>query len=67
MGVGRIARGLGKVGLLIEGLTYAWSAGRALVRAVRRSEERPHRHDDAGDDADADDQHRDDREDGAAA
>lgn len=67
MGIGKIGRGLGKVGLLIEGLTYVWSAGRALTRAVKRSEERPHRHDNTGDDPAADDEYRDQRQDGAAA
>lgn len=37
MGLGRIARGLGKVGLLIEGVGYVVTAGRALWRAVRGS------------------------------
>ncbi|WP_311269761.1 hypothetical protein [Sphingobium sp. WCS2017Hpa-17] len=35
MGLGKIARGLGKVGLAIEGLGYIVAAGRALVRAVK--------------------------------
>ncbi|SES03525.1 hypothetical protein [Sphingobium sp. YR768] len=39
MGLGKIARGAGKVGLLLEGLTHIATAGRALVKAVRgRSE-----------------------------
>lgn len=36
MGIGKIARGLGKVGLLIEGLGYVVSAGKALIVAVKR-------------------------------
>jgi hypothetical protein len=35
MGIGKIARGLGKVGLLIEGVGYIVAAGRALVRSVK--------------------------------
>lgn len=35
MGLGRFARGLGKVGLAIEGLGYIVAAGRALIRAVK--------------------------------
>lgn len=35
MGLGRIARQLGKVGLLIEGVGYVVAAGKALVRAVK--------------------------------
>lgn len=35
MGIGKIVRGLGKVGLALEGLGYAVAAGRALVRAVK--------------------------------
>lgn len=35
MGVGKIARGLGKVGLLIEGVGYIVAAGRALVRSIK--------------------------------
>lgn len=35
MGIGRFARGLGKVGLAIEGLGYIVAAGRALVTAIK--------------------------------
>lgn len=35
MGLGKIARQLGKVGLAIEGLGYIVAAGRAVVKAVR--------------------------------
>ncbi|NBB37630.1 hypothetical protein [Sphingobium yanoikuyae] len=35
MGLGKIARGLGKVGLAFEALGYAWSAGGALVKAIK--------------------------------
>ncbi len=35
MGLGKITRGLGKVGLAFEALGYAWSAGGALVKAIR--------------------------------
>lgn len=35
MGLGKIARGAGKVGMLIEGLGYIVTAGRTLVRAVK--------------------------------
>lgn len=35
MGLGKITRGLGKVGLAFEALGYAWSAGSALVRRVK--------------------------------
>lgn len=35
MGLGKIARGLGKVGQMIEGVGYVWLAGAALIRAVR--------------------------------
>ncbi|MEC7932420.1 MAG: hypothetical protein VX218_09030 [Pseudomonadota bacterium] len=35
MGLGKIARGLGKVGLLIEGVGYIVAAGRALVRSIK--------------------------------
>lgn len=36
MGLGRIARGLGKVGLLIEGVGYVVAAGKALAAAITR-------------------------------
>lgn len=35
MGLGRLARRLGKVGLAIEGLGYIVAAGRALMRAAK--------------------------------
>jgi hypothetical protein len=35
MAVAKIARGAGKVGMLIEGLAYIATAGRALVKAVK--------------------------------
>jgi hypothetical protein len=35
MGLGRIARGLGKVGLLIEGGVYVLTAVRALTKALK--------------------------------
>lgn len=35
MGIGRFARGLGKVGLAIEGLGYIVAAGRALITAIK--------------------------------
>ncbi len=35
MGLGKITRGLGKVGLAFEALGYAWSAGGALVKAIK--------------------------------
>ncbi|WP_311267436.1 hypothetical protein [Sphingobium sp. WCS2017Hpa-17] len=35
MGLGKIARGLGKVGLAIEGLGYIVAAGRALVKSIK--------------------------------
>lgn len=35
MGLGKITRGLGKVGLAFEALGYVWSAGGALVRAIK--------------------------------
>ncbi|WP_207212433.1 hypothetical protein [Sphingobium cupriresistens] len=35
MGLGKIARGAGKVGMLIEGLGYIVTAARALVRAIK--------------------------------
>ena len=35
MSLGKIARGAGKVGLLIEGIAYIVAAGRALVKAVK--------------------------------
>ena len=35
MGLGRFARGLGKVGLAIEGLGYIVAASRALVKVIR--------------------------------
>ncbi|MAN12428.1 MAG: hypothetical protein CMN63_08510 [Sphingobium sp.] len=35
MGLGKIARGLGKVGLLIEGVGCIVAAGRALVRSIK--------------------------------
>ncbi|MGB3931258.1 MAG: hypothetical protein WBL20_20135 [Sphingobium sp.] len=35
MGLGKLARGLGKVGLLIEGIGYAVAAGKALVKAIK--------------------------------
>lgn len=34
MGLGKITRGLGKVGLAFEALGYVWSAGSALVKHV---------------------------------
>lgn len=35
MGIGKLARGLGKVGMLIEAGRLAYLAGAALVRAVK--------------------------------
>lgn len=35
MGLGKITRGLGKVGLAFEALGYVVAGARALVRAVR--------------------------------
>ncbi|MCC4232663.1 hypothetical protein LL253_08160 [Sphingobium soli] len=35
MGLGKIARGLGKVGQLIEGVGYIIAAGRVLVRSIK--------------------------------
>ena len=35
MGLGKIARGAGKIGLAIEGLGYIVAAGRALVTAIK--------------------------------
>lgn len=35
MGLGKITRGLGKVGLAFEALGYVWSAGGALVKQVK--------------------------------
>lgn len=35
MGLGKITRGLGKVGLAFEALGYVWSAGSALVKRVK--------------------------------
>jgi len=35
VGFGKIARGLGKVGLLIEGVGYIVAAGRALVQSIK--------------------------------
>lgn len=35
MGLGKIARGLGKAGLLIEGVGYIVAAGHALVRSIK--------------------------------
>jgi hypothetical protein len=35
MGIGKIARGVGKVGLLLEGLTYAVAAGKALMQTIK--------------------------------
>ncbi|WP_313333229.1 hypothetical protein [Sphingobium yanoikuyae] len=35
MGLGKITRGLGKVGLAFEALGYVWSAGGALVKAIK--------------------------------
>lgn len=53
MGLGKIARGAGKVGLLIEGIAYIVAAGRALVKAVKGdpddTEGRSNRQDRGGD------------------
>lgn len=35
MGLGKITRGLGKVGLAFEAVGYVWSAGSALVKQVK--------------------------------
>lgn len=35
MGLGKITRGLGRVGLAFEALGYVWSAGSALVKRVK--------------------------------
>lgn len=42
MGLGKIARGAGKVGLALEAAGYIWQAGSALWRMVRgaRSKQR---------------------------
>lgn len=37
MGLGKITRGLGKVGLAIEALGYVVTAAKALGAAIRRS------------------------------
>ncbi|WP_416463946.1 hypothetical protein [Sphingomonas sp. VDB2] len=44
MGIGKIARSLGKIGLAIEGLGYVVAAGASLWKAIRRK-----RPDDGGD------------------
>lgn len=36
MGLGKIARGLGKVGLVIESVGYVFAAGSSLWKAIRR-------------------------------
>ncbi|MGW8204417.1 hypothetical protein ACWGM0_17960 [Sphingomonas bisphenolicum] len=41
MGIGKIARGLGKVGMLIEGAGYLVVAVRAVVRAVKGDPDKP--------------------------
>lgn len=35
MGLGKITRGLGKVGLAFEAVGYVWSAGSALVKQIK--------------------------------
>ncbi len=35
MSIGKLARGLGKVGQALEGVGYVVSAGRALVKAIK--------------------------------
>jgi hypothetical protein len=35
MGLGKITRGLGKVGLAFEALGYAWSAGSTLLKRMK--------------------------------
>jgi hypothetical protein len=37
MGLGKITRGLGKVGLAFEALGYVVTAAKALARAVKRA------------------------------
>lgn len=41
MGLGKITRGAGKVGMLIEGLGYIVAAGRGLVKALRGDPDKP--------------------------
>ncbi|AYO78304.1 hypothetical protein [Sphingobium yanoikuyae] len=41
MGLGKITRGLGKVGLAFEALGYVWAAGGALVKAVKGASKEP--------------------------
>lgn len=54
MKMGRLARGVGKVGLLIEGLAYIATAGKALFKAVRgRSAPPPNELDDPEDGSNA--------------
>ena len=55
MGLGKITRGLGKVGLAIEALRIVWIAGKALHGAVRgrRSKQAGEHLDAAPDDSDA--------------
>jgi hypothetical protein len=59
MGLGRIARHLGRVGLLIEGATYVVAAGKALTNALRRrrSEQADDRPAEGGDGLAAGDEH----------
>ena len=35
MGLGKITRGLGKIGLAFEALSYVVAGGKALIRAVK--------------------------------
>ncbi|MBZ9649983.1 hypothetical protein K9B33_20830 [Sphingobium sp. 3R8] len=41
MGIGKIARGLGKVGMLVEGVGYLVATGRALVKAIKGDPDKP--------------------------
>lgn len=42
MGIGKLTRAAGKIGLAVEGLTYLWQAGSALFAAIRgKSSQQP--------------------------
>ncbi|WP_313337455.1 hypothetical protein [Sphingobium yanoikuyae] len=47
--MGKITRGLGKVGLAFEALSYAITGGKAVMRAIKgnRSDEQPQKEPDA--------------------
>jgi hypothetical protein len=49
MGLGKLARGMGKAGAALEGVRLLWIAGSALVAAIRGSRSEK----DAGDSGDA--------------